>query len=54
MSRSIDILSIQIELVIQNLFNNIKLSFFASHKKRTFPIRTFQYFKFKINGALCM
>ena len=48
MSHFIDILS------IQNLFNNIKLSIFASHKTRTFPIRTLHYFKFKINGALCM
>ena len=43
MSHNIHMLSIQIgtkshELVIHYQFNNIKLSFFASHMKRSFPL----------------
>ena len=45
-SQSIHMLSIQIdtkslELVINHQINNIKLSFFASHMKRSFPLCTF-------------
>ena len=38
LSIQIDIKSL--ELVIYNLFNNIKLSFFASHMKSSFPLCT--------------
>ena len=44
MSHSIHMLSIQIDTKsFQYQFNNIKLSFFTGHTKRTFAVRLLEY-----------